>query len=211
DVLVTVWVEQKEGQQVKRVTERRGTVDPNLHGHSNRDGSGHIMDGQYSYGLSTHKTSDHADTIDALDPDNTKATQKKGAVITRDGATLVWDKKTIAITGKAGSGKRAYTALRANRRIEIWRESMLEDGILDPDEVTDSQRRVAGRQKRWTDDKSISANVHSSPIDAASSAACINIPPDLYEGFIAEIKAAHNGQDLLFTLIDASKIDASKL
>jgi len=52
----------------------------------------------------------------------------------------------------------------------------------------------------------IGIHIHSAPDDETSSEGCQNIPISLYASFLKEIENSNNRTDILYTLIDASKI-----
>lgn len=181
DVIVSMWVDRDEDNKITgyHVSERQGTVDPGSHNSSR--GTGHLRDGQYVYGLGTHGT--------------------RSAVHQRDARAVARDSDDVSYN----TSSNRYTALRAQRNIEVWRDTDL-DGFLSQGEQGNSTDRVRSRSGSYVNHESIAMNIHLGGNTSAYSQGCQNIRKDDYAGFISEVKDASNSSELYYTLIDASKI-----
>jgi hypothetical protein len=181
DLMVSLWV---DAEGVMHVQERIGNVDPNEVYDDDTYGTGHLMDGQYAYELGTHGTSSrsHKAAVNAIeDPNNDLG-------------------RTEA------NGRLRYAALRPTRNQEVWREHEDNDFSISPNEETESRTQIYNRQGRYVNDN-FAMNIHSSSNAHPNSQACMNVPADQYLDFIHEVQASSNQRNILFTLIDASKIE----
>ena len=130
DAIITAWKEiGPDGKETLHVTERKGTVDP-------ASGTAHLKDGQYEYGIGTH------------------GTKSSGHI--RIANDLARRNSSISTT-KAG-GKTRYTALRAQREIEIWRDTN-KDGFLSEAEQRTSQAAINRRQQNYVGHDTIAINI----------------------------------------------------
>lgn len=184
DVIVSMWVERGEDGEIAtyHVSERQGTVDPGSHNRSR--GTGHLRDGQYVYGLGTHGT--------------------QGSVHQRDAQSVARGSDDVSYNRNSNR----YTALRAQRNIEIWRDMDL-DGFLSQGEQGDSVEQIRDRSRSHVSHESIAMNIHLGGNTSAYSQGCQNIRKDDYAGFISEVTDASNSSELYYTLIDASKISTT--
>jgi hypothetical protein len=182
DMIVSLWVDAKGVMNAK---ERIGNVDPNELYKDDEYGTGHLMDGQYSYKLGTHgtKSKTHKAAVNAIDdPDN----------------------KLGRTTGD--DGKLRYAALTPTRNQEVWREHEGNDLSLSEKEETKSRDRIYDRNSRYVN-SDFAMNIHSSSNEHPNSQACMNVPADSYMEFLGEIQGSSNKKNILYTLIDASKIE----
>jgi hypothetical protein len=181
DLMVSLWI---DAEGVMHVQERIGNVDPNEVNDSDQYGTGHLMDGQYAYELGTHgtKSRSHRDAVNGIeDPDNDLG------------------RRTV-------DGKLRYAALRPTRNQEVWREHESNDFSISENEETTSRERIYNRNSRYVNDD-FAMNIHSSSNDHPNSQACMNVPADQYLDFIHEVQGSSNQRNILYTLIDASKIE----
>ncbi|MFT4977808.1 MAG: peptidoglycan hydrolase-like protein with peptidoglycan-binding domain [Myxococcota bacterium] len=183
DVIISMWVDRDESKKITayHVSERQGTVDPGSH--NSKRGTGHLRDGQYEYGIGTHGTS--------------------SAVHQRDARAVAKGSDDISYKNNR------YTALRAQRSVEVWRDPNL-DGFLSQGEQGKSVDSIRRRAGSHVDHESIAMNIHLGGNSSAYSQGCQNIRKDDYAGFISEVSDASNSSSLYYTLIDASKIAATK-
>jgi hypothetical protein len=181
DLMVSLWI---DAEGVMHVQERIGNVDPNEVNDDDQFGTGHLMDGQYAYELGTHGTRSrsHRDAVNGIsDPDNDLG------------------RRTV-------DGKLRYAALRPTRNQEVWREHEDNDFSISENEETQSREQVYAGHHRYMNDN-FAMNIHSSSNDHPNSQACMNVPANQYLDFIHEVQASSNQRNILFTLIDASKIE----
>lgn len=181
DMMVSLWV---DAAGVMHVQERIGNVDPNEVNNADQFGTGHLMDGQYAYALGTHGTrsASHQRAVNGIrDPND-------------DLGRRVVD------------GKLRYAALRPTRNQEVWREHEDNDFSISQNEETTSRERVYSAHNRYMNDD-FAMNIHSSSNDHPNSQACMNVPAAQYLDFIHEIQASSNQRNIMYTLIDASKIE----
>ncbi len=182
DMIVSLWVDAKG---VKNVQQRIGNVDPGDLYKDDKYGTGHLTDGQYAYELGTHGTSSasHQKAVKGIsDPDNT-------------------------LDLKEENGKTRYKALRPTRNQEVWREHDTNDRSVSEKEENTSRERIYDRNDRYVNDN-FAMNIHTSRTTRPNSQACMNVPADQYLGFIKEVIASSNQKNVLYTLIDASKLEA---
>jgi hypothetical protein len=109
-----------------------------------------------------------------------------------------------------------YTALTARRNIEINRDAAGSlaagnDHFLTPDELEASQAAIEARDANYVRASRIAINIHSDADSYISSLGCMNVPANRYEDFIREVAESANRTRVLYTLIDASKIDHALL
>lgn len=181
DLMVSLWV---DAAGVMHVQERIGNVDPNEVYNKDRYGTGHLMDGQYAYQLDTHGTGSptHQAAVRGIeDPNNDLGRTESG-------------------------GRLRYAALRPTRNQEVWREHESNDFSISPTEETQSRTQIYNDHNRYVNDD-FAMNIHSSSNAHPNSQACMNVPADHYLDFIHEVQASSNQSNILFTLIDASKIE----
>jgi len=191
-----------EGKVTYLVSERMGSVDPNEVWEA---GTAHLRDGQYEYGLGSHGTStEHPSHMKAMDKFDRAKT--RGEAEDEQGPVKVWGNQTSI----------RYTALNAKRRIEIWREHPSPEGANEPNNLSisdaeekTSRKAVAHGQPNHVKQDSIDINIHSCSDDEASSQGCQNVPVGQYEEFIKEIDQSTNKNNVLYTLVDASKVELS--
>ncbi|MFT5680608.1 MAG: peptidoglycan hydrolase-like protein with peptidoglycan-binding domain [Myxococcota bacterium] len=183
DVIVSMWVDRGEDNKITgyHVSERQGTVDPGSHNRSR--GTGHLRDGQYVYGVGTHGTQSTVHQNDARE-------------VARGSDDINY------------SSSNRYTALRAQRDVELWRDADL-DGFLSQGEQGNSVDLNRSRAASHVNHESIAMNIHLGGNDSAYSQGCQNIRKDDYAGFMSEMTGASNSSELYYTLIDASKIAAT--
>lgn len=183
DMIISLWVD-GEGNMV--VKERIGNVDPRSLYTDDSYGTGHLMDGQYQYHVGTHGTgsSSHRDAVKGIeDPDN-----------------------VLGIHDYKNGTRTRYNALRPSRNQEVWREHETNDRYVSAEEERVSRERIYDRNGRYTNDN-FAMNIHTSSTEHPNSQACMNVPADNYLEFMKEIYAGSNQQNVLFSLIDASKIE----
>lgn len=192
DMIISLWVTaDASGSLTHEVRERQGSVDPaSAYNGSDRPGTAHLRDGQYSYGTGTHGTTSrsHIAAIDSIRND-------PGA------------RENLNVTGSGGS--RRYNALRPNRNQEVWRESRsrgTNDLHLDAREEAESNEAIYRRDSDYMAGN-FAINIHTSRNDAGNSVACQNVPADQYLAFMTEVNNSSNTNRILYTLIDASKIE----
>ncbi len=205
DVVVSLWLERDgDGNVVKHnVKERIGSVDPA--GDNTKWGTAHVRDGQYLYKRGHH---------------NTKQKKPHGKAVKKKFAKS----ETVKVRQSAGNRKKThyqYDALVLARNVEVWRDKGRGEETPNndhyPSEVDDarSQENVRAGDDTFKGRKLIATNVHASPEELPSSEGCqvVRLDQD-YEEFIAEIDAQNQAESrghersVLYTLIDASKIDA---
>lgn len=192
DYIVSLWmVADDAGNLTPEVREREGSVDPaSAYNGAERPGTAHLRDGQYAYKTGRHGTRSgtHIGAIDGIKND-------EGA---RD---------QLNVTGSGGY--RQYNALVPTRNQEVWRESRARgtnDLHLDAREEAASQEAIYRGNDDYINDN-FAINIHTSREDAGNSVACQNVPADEYLDFMTEINGSTNTDNILYTLIDASKIE----
>jgi hypothetical protein len=191
DYIVSLWmVADESGNLTPEVKERQGSVDPaSAYNGAERPGTAHLRDGQYAYKTGRHGTrsGSHIGAIDSIAGDEGSREQ-------------------LNVTGTGGY--RQYNALVPTRNQEVWRENRARgtnDLHLDAREEADSQEAIyRGDDDHINDDFAI--NIHTSRTNAGNSVACQNVPADQYMDFMTEINGSTNTDNILYTLIDASKI-----
>jgi len=212
------------------VQERVGTVDPNMfwskdhdRKKSQKEGSSHLMDGQYVYRMGHHTTSHHPDDIReyAKEENPTIKPDKRGHV--KDPTLGNTRSKWKKIEGKKGLYKERYRALQPVSEQVMRDDFTSDDHTISEEEFQASMARVRKRDRRYVG-TDIGTNIHSSQKGGASSLGCMNIPLD--EGYAQFIGEVYGSQDtvaqnmktglpenqelkkdeLLFTLVDASKL-----
>ncbi len=181
DMIVSIWV---DAEGAMHVQERIGNVDPGDLYSADQYGTGHLMDGQYSYGTGTHGTgsASHQAAVRGIDDPNN--------VLNRHNS----------------GGKLRYNALRPNGNQEVWREHDRNDRYVSETEEETSRERLYGRNSRYVNDN-FAMNIHSSRDTRPNSQACMNVPASQYVEFMEEIQASSNQSNVLYTLIDASKLE----
>lgn len=181
DMIVSLWI---DGEGVMHVQERIGNVDPNEFYTDDQYQTGHLMDGQYAYELGTHGTSSrsHRDAVNGINDPNDDL-----------------GRRTV-------DGRLRYAALRPTRNQEVWREHEGNDMSISANEETTSRERIYDRNNRYVNDN-FAMNIHSSSNAHPNSQACMNVPANQYLDFIHEVQASTNQRNILYTLIDASKIE----
>jgi hypothetical protein len=182
DMIISLW---QDAEGNVHVRERIGNVDPNELYTDDAYGTGHLMDGQYAYQVGMHSTasSTHRDAVAGIsDPDNVLRRN------TRD------------------DGRYEYRALRPTRNQEVWREHENNDRFVSEAEEETSRERVYDRNNRYVNDN-FAMNIHSSRDNHPNSQACMNVPASQYLEFMNEVLASSNQSNVLYTLIDASKIE----
>ncbi len=192
DLMVSLWMDGKD----KKVEERRGNVDPRSKYTDDKYGTGHLSDGQYAYRTGRHGTTSgtHKSAVKGMD--------KK-------------DRKYLNVADYTRSdGKKGvrYDALVPTRNQEVWREHDKNDLYLSESEENYSREAIYNRDKkvakygnRYVNDN-FAMNIHTSSTKHPNSQACMNVPADEYPEFMKEIKDSNNKKNVLFTLIDTSKI-----
>ncbi len=181
DMITSLWV---DAAGTMHVQERIGNVDPNELYRDDEYQTGHLMDGQYAYELGTHgtKSRSHQAAVNGIsDPNND-------------------------LGRRTTDGKLRYAALRPTRNQEVWREHEGNDLSISQNEETTSRDRLYDRNNRYVNDN-FAMNIHSSSNDHPNSQACMNVPAAQYLDFIHEVQASSNQRNILYTLIDASKIE----
>lgn len=185
DMIVSLWVDEKGTMQVK---ERIGNVDPGDRYTKDAYKTGHLRDGQYSYKTGRHSTgsSSHRKAVAGIDdPDN-----------------------VLNANPKYSGGKRTqYNALVPTRNQEVWRNSEKDDFSISEKEEATSNERIYGRNKRYVNNN-FAMNIHTSRENAPNSQACQNVPANEYVDFMKEIQGSSNKKNILYSLIDASKIES---
>lgn len=181
DLMVSLWID-AEGQL--HVQERRGNVDPRSLYTSDRYGTGHLRDGQYAYRVGTHGT---------------------GSRSHRAAARGIEDPND-ELRVRNGGGRTSYRALVPTRNQEVWRNSAGNDRFISEEEEATSNDRIYSRHNRYMNNN-FAMNIHTSSTDHPNSQGCQNVPADEYLGFMQEIFASTNQDNILYTLIDASKIE----
>lgn len=191
DMMISLWVDAEGGLQVR---ERLGNVDPSEDfqtGPNDPDRTGHLRDGQYAYEVGTHGTRSRSH-IAALrgieDPENVLGVHESG-------------------------GKTRYSALRPTRNQEAWRNSERDDFFISEAEEAHANTQIYrnnrdpnNKTSRYINDN-FAMNIHTSRNNRPNSQACMNVPADQYLEFAQEFQASSNRNNILFTLIDASKIE----
>lgn len=181
DMIVSVWI---DAAGVQHVQQRIGNVDPGDLYTDDSYGTGHLTDGQYAYGVGTHGTSSrsHMAAVRGIDdPDGLLNLQDNGTNI-------------------------RYRALRPTRNQEVWREHEDNDRFVSANEEETSRERIYNRNGRYVNDN-FAMNIHSSRDSRPNSQACMNVPASQYIEFLREINASSNQSNVLYTLIDASKVE----
>lgn len=182
DMIVSIWVDREGAMHVQ---ERIGNVDPGDLYTDDQYGTGHLMDGQYSYGTGTHGTGSpsHQAAVRGIDdPDN-------------------------ELNRRMVDGRLRYNALRPNGNQEVWREHDQNDRFVSETEESESRDQLYARNNRYVNDN-FAMNIHSSRDTRPNSQACMNVPASQYLEFMQEIFASSNQSNVLYTLIDASKLEA---
>ena len=181
DYMVSLWVDAEGGFQVR---ERLGNVDPGESYNADVHSTGHLRDGQYSYQTATHGTRSpsHIAALRGIeDPDNVLGVHERG-------------------------GKTRYNALVPTRNQEAWRNSERDDFFISEAEEARSNTEIYNDHGRYINDN-FAMNIHTSRNNRPNSQACMNVPADHYLEFMQEVQASSNTGNILFTLIDASKIE----
>ena len=187
DMIISLWVDEAGQIQVR---ERRGSVDPASNYNKDSFGTGHLRDGQYPFELGRHGTSSgsHIEAVDRI-------AETEGG-------------DSLNISGSGGS--RQYDALTPTRNQEVWRnyDGRRRDNnrMIENDEEAESNERIYKGHNRFVNDN-FAINIHTARETAGNSVACQNVPEDLYVEFMNEIQGASNTGNILYTLIDASKIE----
>ena len=188
-LMVALWTT-REGDAIQlHLKETMGTVNPNRCWPA---GTAHLRDGQYLYHVGTHGTrlSDiHGQAISRTleSPDNNPLN------------AFVCDEFI------------RYDALRASRKIEIWRDSASENDLnIGENAESFSRQQIFERSPAYTDQNQIAINIHTCPPDVPASMGCQNIPLPHYIDWIRQIKdvsARYGEPHILYTLIDSSKLE----
>jgi len=187
----------EDGKETYLVRERAGTVDPNGLNTSEGEGTAHLRDGQYAYGVGTHGTRSPSHQ-EAIRGEVRVFPTKEEARRDGSGPVRAW----------VDGDKIRYTALNAQGGIEIWRELDASDDLaLSGEEVHTSRRAVAHKEADHVEQNKIMINIHMSPNDMGASEGCQNVPVGSYLEFIEEIQESENSSSVLYTLIDASKVE----
>lgn len=187
DMIISLWVE-KDG--TIKVKERQGSVDPASAWKEDKYGTGHLRDGQNAFKLGSHSTG--------------SASHKKAA-------NGIDDPNKVINVRSAGKGRIRYDALTPARKQEVWRNSDSNNLHISEAEEAQSNKQVNANHGRYFADN-FAINIHTSGNTYGNSVACQNVPADQFVDFMSENKAATNGNNILYTLIDASKIaDGLKL
>lgn len=181
DMIVSLWV---DAEGAMHVTERTGNVDPGDLYTDDAYGTGHLMDGQYSYGVGRHST---------------------GSASHKTAVRGINDENNILNRSESG-GRLSYNALRPNGNQEVWREHDVNDRFVSETEEEMSRERLYSRNGRYVNNN-FAMNIHSSRDTRPNSQACMNVPASQYISFMEEIYASSNQRNILYTLIDASKIE----
>ena len=191
DMIISLWVDDKGAMHVK---ERQGSVDAASNWNKDVYGTGHLRDGQYAFKKGRHGTpsSTHKKAVNTLSKE---------------------DKKKINVKGGSNGTNMSYDALRPARNQEVWRnyakgrKNQKNDRYIDAEEEATSNEQIYGDHHRYQNDN-FAINIHTSGADYGNSVACQNVPVDQYVSFMEEINASSNTKNILYTLIDASKISA---
>ena len=191
DIIVSLWVNAAGEPEVR---ERMGSVDPSeafRTGPSDPNRTGHLRDGQYPYEVGTHGTRSrsHIAALNSIeDPDNVLGVYEDG-------------------------GRTRYSALRPTRNQEAWRNSERDDFFISAGEEAHANTQIyrnnrdpERRTSRYINNN-FAMNIHTSRNDRPNSQACMNVPAEHYLEFAQEFQASSNQDNILFTLIDASKIE----
>lgn len=183
DMIVSLWVDADGNFHAQ---ERMGNVDPGDRYTADQYRTGHLRDGQYSYRTGTHSTSSasHRAAVRGIDdPDN------------------------VLNVHEIRNGTRTrYNALVPTRNQEVWRNHENDDFSISEAEEATSNERIYTRNNRYVNDN-FAMNIHTSRNTRPNSQACQNIPADQYLEFMNEVYASSNTGNILYTLIDASKIE----
>jgi hypothetical protein len=183
DMIVSLWV---DATGAFHVEERMGNVDPGERYRADEYQTGHLRDGQYAYGAGTHSTSSpsHRAAVNGIDdPEN-----------------------VLNIHDINGGTRTRYNALVPTRNQEVWRNHESDDFSISAEEEATSNERIYTRNGRYVNDN-FAMNIHTSRNNRPNSQACQNIPADQYLDFMNEVYASSNSDNILYTLIDASKIE----
>lgn len=182
DMMVSVWVTADGAFEVR---ERMGNVDPGDRYTADAYRTGHLRDGQYSYQTGTHSTGSgsHRAAVNGInDPNN-----------------------VLGIHEVSGGTRTRYNALTPTRNQEVWRNHENDDFSISENEEATSNERIYTRNNRYVNDN-FAMNIHSSRNNRPNSQGCMNIPAEHYLEHMQEIYASSNQRNILYTLIDASKI-----
>lgn len=183
DMIVSLWV---DGDGTFHVEERMGNVDPGESYRADAYRTGHLRDGQYAYQTGTHSTGSrsHRAAVQGIDdPEN-----------------------VLNVHNIRNNTRTRYNALVPTRNQEVWRNHERDDFSISAEEERVSNERIYSRNGRYVNDN-FAMNIHTSRNTRPNSQACQNIPADQYLEFMNEVYASSNQNNILYTLIDASKIE----
>ena len=81
-----------------------------------------------------------------------------------------------------------------------------ENMYISPEEEALSNEEIYARNDDYVSN-GFAINIHTSPAEAGSSIGCQNVPVDTYVDFMREVNGSSNKGNILYTLIDASKVE----
>jgi hypothetical protein len=173
-------------------------------------GTSHMRDGQYQYKVEKYGHGTRKKYKEG--PEKGKDKSHAKAVREHFGKG-----QSDTIKTKNVRSKLRYTAFIPARSLEVWREGATESSAgsgakgndlrTTQDEFDASDKWVRQNHKYYTHEN-IRTNIHTSADSGPSSEGCQVVPVgEDYEGLVGEVQDNNDDKTVMYTLIDASKVE----